>query len=174
MNISRKIVVGTALSGALAMACPGVVQAEDLSGRTPMKPLYAVSFDVGAKHVLSYFLKKERKVTQNRFKQSTFLCDLTVMVTERRAKDPEDLRIPTLSTTKFKAEIDGGAASIVGFDNTAAGRVLEYGCAPGAQAMTVRQVYPATKLHPLLYSYEFHNFHNSFPKGKMSLAGVGG
>lgn len=95
------------------------------------------------------------------------------MVTERRAEDPEDLKIPTLSTTKFKAEIDGGAARIVGFD-AVAGRVLEYGCEPGAQAMTVRQLDPATKLHPLLYSYEFHNFHNSFPKGKMPLAGVGG
>jgi len=173
MNLSRKIIVGTALSGVLAMAYPGAVQAEDLPGGTPMKPLYAVSFDVGAKHVLSYFLKKERKVTQNRFKQSRFLCDLTVMVTERRAKDSEGLRIPTLSTTKFKAEIDSGAVRVVGFD-TVAGRVLEYGCAPDAQAMTVRQVDWATKLHPLLYSYEFHNFHNSYPKGKMSLAGVGG
>lgn len=66
MNLSRKIIVGTALSGVLAMAYPGAVQGEDLSpGAKAMKPLYAVSFDVGAKHVLSYFLKKERKVTQN-------------------------------------------------------------------------------------------------------------
>jgi hypothetical protein len=92
-----------------------------------MKPLHAISFDVGAKHVLSYFLKKERKPTQNRIKQSRFLCDLTVMVTERPATDPEGSRIPTLSTTKFKAEIDGGGARMVGFHTAAVG-MLEYGC----------------------------------------------
>jgi hypothetical protein len=161
MNLSRKIVVGTALSGVLAMACPIVLQAEDLPGGTTMKPLYAISFDVGAKHVLSYFLKKEHKPTQNRIKQSRFLCDLTVMVTEKPAKDPEGSRILTLSTTKFRAEIDGGGARMVGFD-TAAGGMLEYGCTPGAQAMTVRQVDPAPKIaHPPLYPYDFHHFHGT-------------
>jgi len=170
MKLSRKIVVGTALSGVLAMACPGVVQAEDLPGGTTMKPLHAISFDVGAKHVLSYFLKKERKPTQNRIKQSRFLCDLTVMVTERPATDPEGSRIPTLSTTKFKAEIDGGGARMVGFHTAAVG-MLEYGCAPRAQAMTVRQVYPARKIaNPPLYPYDFHHFHGS----KMAVAAVGG
>ncbi len=168
MNLSRRIIFGTALSGVLAMACPGVVQAEDLSGGTTMKPLYAISFDVGAKHVLSYFLKKERKPTQNRIKQSRFLCDLTVMVTERPATEPEGSRIPTLSTTKFRAEIDGGGARMVGFD-TAAGAMLEYGCTPGAQAMTVRQVYPAPKIaYPPLYPHGFHHFHGS------KMAGLGG
>ena len=71
MNIMKKIIVATALTGVLAMANLGAVQAGDSSpGSKPMKPLYAVSFDVGRKHVLSYFLSKNG------------LCDLTLMVTD--------------------------------------------------------------------------------------------
>jgi len=126
MNIMKKIIAATALTGVLAMANLGAVQAGDSSpGWKPMKPLYAVSFDVGRKHVLSYFLSKNG------------LCDLTLMVTDLPDELVEGDVIPTLTTARFKAEIDGGKTARL---DTAAGKSLEYACAADAQAMTVREV----------------------------------
>jgi hypothetical protein len=137
MNLSTKFIAGTALTGVLAMAYPGALQAEDLSpGSKAMKPLYAVSFDVGRKHVLSYFLKKGG------------LCDLTMMVTDRPDETPWwSYDIPTLSTAQFKAQITGGETALFGFGATE-GRALEYACATGAQAMSVRQVYAVASSSP--------------------------
>jgi hypothetical protein len=147
MNLSKKFIAGTALTGVLAMAYPGALQGEDLSpGSKAMKPLYAVSFDVGRKHVLSYFLKKGGR------------CDLTMMVTERPDETPWwSNEIPALTTDQFKAQITGGKTALFGFGTTE-GRALEYACAMGAQAMSVRQVYavaasspPPPPLYPHMY-----------------------
>ena len=156
MNLSTKFIAGAALTGVLAMAYPGAVQGDDLlSGLKTMKPLQAVSMDVGRKHVLSYFLKKDDR------------CDLTMMVTDRPTKEPEGDEIPTLSTSRLKAEITGGKGTSFGFD-TVAGRTLEYACAPGAQAMSVREVYPVAKTSPgPLYPYRFN-------RRKTSVALLGG
>ena len=137
MNLSKKIIAGAALTGVLAMAYPGALQAEDLSsGSKAMKPLYAVSFEVGRKHVTSYFLKKGG------------LCDLTMMVTDRPDETPWwSNDIPTLSTAQFKAQITGGETALFGFGATE-GRALEYACATGAQAMSVRQVYAVASSSP--------------------------
>ena len=126
MNLPKKVIAGTALTGVLAMADLGAIQAADLSwGWTMMRPLYAVSFDVGREHVLSYFLSKNG------------LCDLTVMVTDRPDEAREGNEIPTLTTARLKAEIDGGKTAQL---NTAQGKALEYACARDAQAMGVRVV----------------------------------
>ena len=136
MNLSTKFIAGTALTGVLAMADPGAVQAGDLSpGGTLMRPLYAVSFDVGRWHVLSYFLRKNAR------------CDLTVMVTDRPDQTPEGDFIPSLSTAQFKAQITGGETALFGFGTTE-GRALEYACATGAQAMSVREVYAVATSSP--------------------------
>ena len=157
MNLSKKFIAGTALTGVLAMAYPGAVQGEDLSsGLKTMKHLQAVSFDVGRKHVLSYFLKKGGR------------CDLTMMVTDRPDQTPEGDFIPSLSTAQFKAQITGGKTALFGFGATE-GRALEYACATGAQAMSVREVYavatssrPPPPLYPNMYG------------APMKLAGLGG
>jgi hypothetical protein len=108
------------------MANLGAVQAGDSSQVwKPMKPLYAVSFDVGRKHVLSYFLSKKGQ------------CDLTTLVTDRPNEAAEGDEIPELTTARFRATIDGGKTAHV---DTAEGKSLEYVCATGAQAMSVRQV----------------------------------
>ena len=90
-----------------------------------MKPLHAISFDVGRKHVLSYFLSKNG------------LCELTMMVTDRPDEASEGDEMPALTTARFKAEIDGGKTAQL---NTAQGKALEYACARDAQAMGVRVV----------------------------------
>jgi len=126
MNFAKKIFVTTALFGVLVIANLGPVQAGDFSPVwKPMKPLYAVSFDVGRKHVLSYFLSKNG------------LCDLTILVTDRPSQEAEGDEIPTLNTARFKATIDGGNTAHL---DTAEGKSLEYACATDAQAMSVRQV----------------------------------
>ena len=126
MNLTKKIFVATALAGVMAVANLGSVQAGDSSpGWKPMKPLYAVSFDVGRKHVLSYFLSKNG------------LCDLTILVTDRPDATPEGDEMPTLTTARFHAAIDGGKTAHI---DTVEGKSLEYVCAANAHAMSVRQV----------------------------------
>jgi hypothetical protein len=126
MNFAKKIFVATALTGFLAMANLGAVQAGDSSPEwKPMRHLQAISFDVGRKHVISYFLSKNG------------LCDLTVLVTDRSDEVFSGDEIPALNTVRFKATIGGGKSAHV---DTAEGKSLEYACAVGAQAMSVRQV----------------------------------
>lgn len=126
MELVRKIFAATLLSGVVTMANLGAAQAGDFSPAwKTMKPLYAVSFDVGRKHVLSYFLTKNS------------LCDLTVLVTNKSGEAPVGNEIPPLETVRFVAEITSGKSA--GFD-TAEGKTLEYACASGAQAMTVREI----------------------------------
>ena len=126
MNFAKKIIAATAFTCVLAIANLGAVQAGDSSPvRSQMKPLHAISFDVGRKHVLSYFLSKNGR------------CDLTTLVTDRPDEAAEGDEIPTLATTRIKATIDGGKSAH--FD-TAEGKSLEYVCATDAQAMSVRQV----------------------------------
>ena len=126
MNFAKKIVAATAVTCVLALADLGAVQAGDSSQVwKPMKPLYAVSFDVGRKHVLSYFLSKNGQ------------CDLTTLVTDRPDEAAEGDEIPALETVRFHAAINGGKRTR--FD-TGGGKSLEYACATDAQAMSVRQV----------------------------------
>jgi hypothetical protein len=160
VNLSKKIIAGAALTGVLAMAYPGALQAEDLSsGSKAMKPLYAVSFEVGRKHVTSYFLKKGG------------LCDLTMMVTDRPDETPWwSNDIPTLSTAQFKAQITGGETALFGF-GAAEGRALEYACVTGAQAMSVRQVYAVAASSPPLPPLYPHMYGASV---KMAGLGLGG
>jgi len=126
MSLAKNIIVATALTGVLAMAHLGAVQARD---GTPvwrtMKPLHAISFDVGRKHVLSYFLSKNG------------LCELTMMVTDRPDEASEGDEIPALTTARFKAAIGGGKTARL---DTAEGKSLEYACATNARAMRVREL----------------------------------
>jgi hypothetical protein len=126
MSLAKNIIVATALTGILAMAHLGAVQAGDATPvwRT-MKPLHAISFDVGRKHVLSYFLRKEG------------LCELTMMVTDRPDEASDGDEIPTLATARFKAAIDGGKTARL---DTPEGKSLEYACTTDAHAMSVMQM----------------------------------
>lgn len=126
MSLAKNIIVATALTGILAMAHLGAVQAGDATPvwRT-MKPLHAISFDVGRKHVLSYFLRKEG------------LCELTMMVTDRPDEASDGDEIPTLAAARFKAAIDGGKTARL---DTPEGKSLEYACTTDAHAMSVMQM----------------------------------
>jgi len=125
MKFAKKVFAATALTGFLAIASLGAVQAGDSSPVwKPMKPLYTVSFDVGRKHVLSYFLSK------------TGQCDLTTLVTDRPGEASKGVDIPVLMTIRFRVQIAGGKSAHL---DTAEGKSLEYVCAMDAQTMSVRQ-----------------------------------
>jgi hypothetical protein len=125
-SLLGKFALATTLTFVLVLGNLTAVQAEDYSPVwKTMKPLYAVSFDVGRKHVLSYFLSKIDH------------CDLTLMVTDRPNEAPEGDEISKLQTARFTAAIDGGESAR--FD-TGEGRALEYTCATSAQTMRVREV----------------------------------
>ena len=134
MNLAKNIIVATALTGVLAMAHLGAVQARD---GTPvwrtMKPLHAISFDVGRKHVLSYFLSKNG------------LCELTMMVTDRPDEASEGDEIPALTTARFKAAIGGGKTARL---DTAEGKSLEYACATDAHVMSVTRMNQVAVVSP--------------------------
>ena len=151
MNLSTKFIAGAALTGVLAMAYPGPVQAGDLSsGGTLMRPLYAISFNVGRKHVLSYFLKKNT------------ICDLTVMVTWRPDQPPEGDEIPTLTSAQFKRSVHSGKTAWL---DTAQGKALEYFCSPGAHWMKVREVNQFARTSPRLQ--------HRIKEATMTMAGLG-
>lgn len=124
MCLAKNIVGAATLTGVLAIANLATVKAGDSSSVwRPMKPLYAISFDVGRKHVLSYFLSKEG------------VCDLSMIVADRPDEAPGGNEVPGLETVRFEAVIEGGKTAR--FD-TAEGNSLEYACPMGAQMMTVR------------------------------------
>lgn len=126
MNLAKNIIVATALTGVWAMAGLGAVQGgESAPSWKVMNPLHAISFDVGSKHVLSYFLSKNG------------LCELTMMVTDRPLEASEDDELTPLSTARIKAEIDGGKTVRI---DTAEGKALAYACAKNAQVKSVLQL----------------------------------
>lgn len=134
MQPKPSIWVATLLSSVIALTNLGAAHAGDYSlvWRT-VKPLYAVNFDAGQKHVLSYFLSKNG------------LCDLTVMVTDRPSEHPEGDVIPALHTQRFKALINAGKAARL---DTAEGKAFEYECERGALAISIREVNQVASTSP--------------------------
>jgi len=129
MSSGSKIIFAMALTSLLAITVLKAVQAGGSSlAWKPMKPLYAINFDVGRKHILSYFLSKNGR------------CDLTLMITDRPsdASPPKGDEIPILITSRFKAEIEGG--NTAQFDTTE-GASLEYACTTHGQTMIARKVH---------------------------------
>lgn len=119
MKLTKELAIATALAVFSTGAGLGAVQA---SGGAPasqtMKPMAGVSFDLGTKHAVSYFL------TDNG------TCKLTLMVAD--AFDGND--VPTGTTTRFEVGIDAGKSAR--FD-AIGGKELEFRCHEGAQAMSV-------------------------------------
>lgn len=130
-----RLCFATTISLLLAAGHLAAAQAGDYATvwRT-MKPLYAVSFDVGGKHVLSYFMSKVDH------------CDLTLMVTERPSQVRQEKEIPKLKTARFTAAVYNGRSAR--FD-TGEGRALEYACATSARTMRVRKVNQIAIASPL-------------------------
>jgi hypothetical protein len=117
MTSIKTLFIATALAGLLAGAAT-LQAAEAPAAVKTMKPMHGISFDVGSKHAVSYFL------ADNGY------CKLTLMVVDA----PEGDDIASSPITRFESSIGSGAAER--FD-TGEGKSLEFTCQPGAQAMNV-------------------------------------
>jgi hypothetical protein len=116
MNRYTKMIVSAATAIAVSLSLANANQAAEVM---TMKPLHALSFDVGAKRAVGYFLPDNET------------CKLVLTM----ADAPNLGEAPSLTTTRFEAAIDGGTAK--SFD-VAEGKALEFSCHPGAQKMSVR------------------------------------
>lgn len=113
---TAKRMVTAAFGGALCLATSmGLSAAESRSAAT-MKPLGATSLDVGSKHVVSYFLNADGQ------------CKLTLMIADTARDDSE----PSAQILRLRLMVEPGRAALV---DTTDGRLLQYACEPGAQAM---------------------------------------
>lgn len=109
--------VVAALTCVLALAGAASAYADEATG-LKMMPRHGISFDVGAKRAISYYLAEGG------------ICNLTVLMADSNSLDEVKgaatrMSIPVIPTKK--ARID-----------TAEGKTLEFQCAPSASAMSIR------------------------------------
>lgn len=109
--------VVAALASALALAAPATASANEAEA-LKMAPRHGVSFDVGSKRAISYYLGEGG------------ICNLTVLVADSNALD----EVKGAATRVTIPVIPTKAARI----DTAEGKTLEFKCAPSASAMSVK------------------------------------
>jgi hypothetical protein len=120
MNSMKATITATVLAG-FAVAGATLSKAEERAAVLTMKPLHAISFDVGRKHAISYFLSEKGQ------------CKLTLVVADAMQGDA----IPTDTPVRFDVAIN--ADKDARFD-TAEGKSLQFACAHGGEVMTVGEV----------------------------------
>jgi hypothetical protein len=118
MTASKNIAVALALAGLFALN--GNAAKADGASLT-MKPQHGISFDVGQKRAVSYF------VTDNG------LCKLTLIVAQAMTGD----EVPTDQPVRFEVAIDGGKNTRL---DAAEGHLVDFACAVRAEAMTVTPI----------------------------------
>jgi hypothetical protein len=118
---SMKNAIAAALAGILSLTAAGAAQAEDASSPLTMKPRHGISFDIGTKRAVSYFLSESGR------------CKLTLVVAEAIKGD----ELPTDTPVRFDVAIDAGKGARL---DTAEGKSLQFTCVNGTQAMNVSEV----------------------------------
>jgi len=109
----------TALVGLISLAVSGAIGAAELDTTLRALPMHGVSFDIGSKHAISYFLVNGGN------------CDLTVWLTDISLDDES-----TPSTaTRMMLSVAPGRTMQVG---SAEGMAAEFACAANASSMSVR------------------------------------
>jgi len=120
MNSMKTTIAVTVLAG-FAVTAATISKAEERAAALTMKPLHAISFDVGRKHAIGYFLSENGQ------------CKLTLVVADAMQGDA----VPTDAPLRFDVAIN--ADRDARFD-TAEGKALEFACAHTSDAMTVGEV----------------------------------
>src|SRR3984893_17645677 len=108
MRMRKRAAFAMAFAGISAMAGPSTTRADPASPLT-MKPLQGVSFDIGTKRAVSYFLSDDDT------------CKLTLMLAEVAHDD--EVNGPTAARLTIAVEV-GKAAHL----DTAEGKSLEFKC----------------------------------------------
>ena len=116
MAAVKTVLLSVALGG---LALTGVAQAAERNTTQRALPMHGVSFDIGSKHAISYFLTKGGD------------CDLTVWLTDI---SHDDEAAPSTATRMVISVAPGGTMQV----GSAEGTVAEFACAANAESMSVR------------------------------------
>lgn len=117
---SKNILAVSGFSAALLFTGSAGYAAENPNIGT-MKPLHGLSFDVGAKRAVSYFVSVNGS------------CKLVLTI----AEEPKWDEFSSFTATRFEAAIPAGKATRF---NPTEGTALRFECQAGAQAMSVETV----------------------------------
>jgi hypothetical protein len=118
MRLSKRASFAIAFAGISAMAGPGMTRAIDPASPLTVKPLQGVSFDIGTKRAVSYFLSGDNA------------CKLTLMLAEVAQGD----EVNGLITTRMMVAVESGKAVHL---DAADGKSLEFKCQAGAHLMSI-------------------------------------
>jgi hypothetical protein len=113
MRLSKTFV--TAFAGISAIAGPGMSRT---ASPVTMRPLQGISFDIGTKRAVSYFLNNDTA------------CKLTLTL----ADVIDDDEVNGLTATRMTVAVEPGKTAYL---DTAEGQSLEFKCQAGAQAMSI-------------------------------------
>jgi hypothetical protein len=113
------IIAATALASIFSVNAVPASQAGDAGWK--MKPLSGVSFDVGSKRAVSYYLSERGR------------CLLTVIVADQMKGDA----VPTDTPVRFQLAIEGGKNARL---DTAEGKSLRFACAAQTETMLVNEI----------------------------------
>jgi hypothetical protein len=125
MRLRKKAAFAMAFAGISAMAGPAMTRATDSASPLTMKPLQGVSFDIGTKRAVSYFLSDGDT------------CKLTLMLAEVVYGD----EVNVLAVTRMTVAVEADKAVHL---DTAEGKSVEFKCQAGAQVMTINVSNQAT------------------------------
>ena len=118
MRRRKRGVFVIAFVGISATASLGTAQAADPASPLTMKPQQGVSFDIGMKRAVSYFLIDGNS------------CKLTLMLAEVVHGD----EVNGLTATRMTVAVEVGKTAHL---DAAAGKSLDFKCQAGAQAMSI-------------------------------------
>jgi len=112
-----------AVVASLSLVASAAIARADESGVTvAMKPMQAVSFDLGSRHVVSYFVSREGR------------CDLTVLTAARFEANataaPGDVQ-------RLRLRVDSSSSALL---DAPEGESLQFACTPDALALTLTRV----------------------------------
>jgi hypothetical protein len=110
-------ILTVAIGAALCLATTVSLSAAESRSPRMMKPLKAISLDVGSKHVVGYFLNTEGQ------------CKLTLMIADTFRDETSP---PSSQAMRLRLMVEPGRSALV---DTTDGRLLQFGCEPDAQAM---------------------------------------
>ena len=125
MRRRKRGVFVIAFVGISATASLGMARAADPASPLTMKPLQGVSFDIGTKRAVSYFLSDGDT------------CKLTLMLAEVVFGD----EVKGLTVTRMTVAVEADKAVHL---DTAEGKSLELKCQAGAQVMSINVSNQAT------------------------------
>jgi len=114
---TAKQTLTAAIGAALCLATTMSVSAAESRSPTTMKPLKAISLDVGSKHVVGFFRDAEGQ------------CNLTLMIADAFHDDSSE---PSSQVMRLRLMVEPGRSALV---DTTEGRLLQFACESQAQAM---------------------------------------